>query len=474
MLSLFRINDLSRVIILAIILVVIRLPFWISGVPAMATDFQYRVLAEALSRDRLIYAEVWHYVAPLSAMVFQWLGEAFGKSFLAFQILGYISLFSQAIYFNNIINRLDAMKDRTLIPALFYIFFGSLFVELFALGPELLAMFPMLYAIDLILMQIRYGAETERFFKIGFVFSLATLFHGPLFWLLPSFLIYFPFVFVMDSRRFGLLLSGFLFPVLAATVYFFMRGALQMAVNQFVFEIFSPVRINYLDLQQYILLFAVPAVLFLISAFQSLFRSKFLNYQQSFIYFFVLLFAVSALMLYFSTELSMRSFYFYFPILAFFSSHLYLGLRRRSINELIFSILLVLTILVNYGFAYGTFFNPKVASLEKLMLKVPENYKGHKVTLAAGNLGYWYENAYAGPFLFDPFTEDFFSDEMDEQQIVRLHDIIDKEKPDLIVDPNGYFNSVLPRNILMSLEYRKAKSGVLIKRDQQGILSTRR
>jgi hypothetical protein len=465
MLSLFRINDLSRVIILALILVLIRLPFWISGVPASITDFQFRVLAEALSADRLIYAEVWHYTAPLSALFFQLIGEAFGKSFLAFQSLGFIFLFAQAIYFNNILNRLDAMKERTLIPALFYLFFGSLLFEFFALGPELIAMFPLLFALDLILLQIRFGALTERFFKIGFIFSIATLFYGPFFWLLPFFLLYFPFVFVMNSRRYGLFLSGFLFPILSMALYFHMNDALKPSLEQYVFEIFIPYQINYLDLQQYVLLFAVPMLLFLIAAFQSLFRSKFLNYQQSFNYFFLLLFPVSVIVLYFSVELSMRSFYIYIPILSFFAGHLYLGLRKRGINELIFSILLILTVFVNYGFAYKAFFNPEVVSLEKLLLKIPEEPKNQKVSVATGEHGYWYENSFAGPFLFEPFTSRFFSGEMDEDKIVKIHDIMKKEEPDMIIDTRGHFIQIMDRNILMSEEYERSAEGKITNLD---------
>ena len=453
MLSIFRIFDLSRIIILAIILIVIRLPFWIQGVPLLKTVFEFQILGEALANQRLIYAQVWHYCAPFSAIFFQMMGETVGRSFIFYQILGFIFLFVQALYFNNILNRLDALKDRTLVPSLFYIFFGSLFIEQFSVSPELLVLFPLLYILDQTLQQIRFGAESYRFFLIGLALSFAFLFDSTSIWLLPFLIIYYPFVFVMTGRRFALLVSGWAFPILAVLVYFFLRSAHTDFVNLFLYKIFDPFDISYFNPRQFVLFFSIPSIFFLIGIYHSIFRARFLNFQASFGYFFLFLTLGIFPIVFFAKGLSVKSFYLMIPIWVFFSSHLYLLLKRRSINELIFTLLLILTVLVNYGFTYKVIFNPKIINVDPLLVRVNSEESNKTISILDKNLGAWYENHYAGPFFYYPYTQEHFKNGLTLKDIAVLHALIESENPDIILDTKGYFGKLKSKDILLDRKY---------------------
>lgn len=455
MLSFFRINDISRVIILGILLALIRLPFWIKGIPVLETVFEFRLLSEALSEGRLIYSDVWHYTSPLSALILQFIGELFGRSFIAFQIFGFALLFLQAVYFNSILNRLDALKERSYIPAVFYIFYGSLLVEQFALGPELLAMFPLLLMFSLILEQIRYGAEDEKFFTIGFVFSITLLLNGAMIWILFFLLLYFPFVFVMNGKRFSLFIIGVVFPLISTALYFYLRGAFSEFWIYYLSELFIPFYKNYLSLTQYIVILSIPVLLFIISFFQSLIRLRFLNYQVSFNAFFLWLIPLSIPVIFFSKELSIKSFYILLPILTLYVSHLYLSLRRRGINELIFNALLVLLVVINFGFTYKAFFNPQAINIDRLIVKVKTEPKEKKITVLSNEYGYWYENEYSGPFLFHPFTQSYFKKELSNQKISSLHDYFIKEAPSHVIDPHDYFEKYRDFDLKVFRTYRK-------------------
>ncbi len=455
MLSIFRINDISRVIILGLLLALIRLPFWIKGIPVIDTVFEFRLLSEALSEGRLIYSDVWHYSAPLSAWFLQLFGELFGRSFVAFQIFGFVLLLLQAVYFNTILNRLDALKERTLIPSVFYVFYGSLMIEQFAMGPELLAMFPLLLMMSLILEQIRYGAEDEKFFSIGFVFALSVLFNGSLVWLFLFLLLYFPFVFVMNGKRFSLLITGTLFPFISAALYFYLRDGFADFTYYYLRELFIPFYNNYFSLTQYIVIFSIPLILFIISLFQSIFRFRFLNYQVSFNNFFLLLIPFAIPVIFFSKELSIKSFYIVLPIFCLFVSHLYHSLKRRGINELIFNVLLLLLVLMNFGFTYKVFFNPESINIDQLKVTVKTEIKEEKIAVLDENLGYWYENKYSGPFLFQPYTERYFKEKLNFEKITTLHDHFMKEAPTIVIDPNDYFERYRSKDLEIFQSYMK-------------------
>lgn len=464
MLSFFRINDISRVIILGLILAIIRLPFWIKGIPVLDTVFEFRLLSEALSNGRLIYSEVWHYTAPLSALFLQIVGEFFGRDFVAFQILGFVLLFLQALYFNNILNRLDALKERTLIPALFYIFYGSLIVEQFAMGPELLAMFPLLLMMSMIMEQIRFGAQDEKFFNIGFVFAISVLFNGALIWLLLFLLLYFPFVFVMNGKRFSLFIIGLLFPFISAALYFYLREGFSDFTYYYLTELFIPFYKNYLSLTQYIVIFSIPIILFVISIFQSVFRFRFLNYQVSFNNFFLLIVPISIPVILFSKELSVKSFYILLPIFSIYVSHLYLSLRKRGINELIFNVLLILLVFINFGFTYKVFFNPEAINIDKLKLTVRTELVDNKIAVLTDDYGFWYENEYSGPFLFQPFTKRYFKGDLNFSKISTLHDHLIKESPDIIIDPKGYFERFRDKDLEILRAYGKRWPSTFIRK----------
>lgn len=465
MLSLFRINDIPRILLLGVILLLIRLPFYIKGIPVLETEFEFRLLSEALAEGRLIYRDVWHYVSPLSAFIFQIVGEAFGRDFIAFQAIGYMLLFIQALYFNSILNDLDALADRTLIPVLLYVFFGSILIEQFGISQELLGMFPFLLFLKLTMSKLRYGAQDEGFFTVGLILSVAALFNGVFIWLLPFVLFYFPFVFVMNPKRFSLLISGFMFPMLCTLFYFALREGMSGLLEFYFFELVKPFYLNHLSITQYIVLGGIPIALLLLGAFQSIFSLRLLNYQSSFNNLLLLMIIFSIPLVVFAKELSFKTFYPFIPLVTFFTSQLYINLRRRGINELIFSGLLILLVLINFGFTYKVFFNPEAINLDRMTLNSKSKLQNKKLCYLGEGYGTWYENQYSGPFLFHPFTEDYFNSEPDLDQIGKLHDYFDQEIPESVIDPANYFEDFRERNLLLKRRYKKVSPSLFIKVD---------
>ena len=222
-----------------------------------------------------MYSEIWHYCAPLSALILKLAGFIIGRSFVGFQILGFIVLFLQALYFNIILNKSGAFGERTLIPAVIYVFAGSLSVELFAFSAELLALFPLLFMLDLLLEQLKSGAEDLQFYTLGTAFSISFLIDGRLFWFLPLLLIYLPFVFIMNAKRFTLFILGILFPLICTGTYYYLKGSFQEFLDYYLFEIFIPNYKNYFSIRQTVLILSIPVLLLIISAFQSFFRWRF-------------------------------------------------------------------------------------------------------------------------------------------------------------------------------------------------------
>ncbi len=313
---------------------------------------------------------------------------------------------------------------------------------------------PLHHVISILMDQIRFGANTEKFFHIGFFFSIGTLFYGSYIWLLPFFLIYFPFVFVMDARRYGLFMAGFVFPLIGVWSYFFLRDGFSQFIDFYVYQLIHPFYFNYFSLVQYVVFFTVPSLLLVLGLFQSFFKTKFLNFQSSYAYLFLLIGVFSIPVIWFSKELSIQSFNILIPVWAFFAAQIYLDIKKRSINEFIFTFLLLLIVFVNFGFTYKKFFNPRAINIDRIELVVSSEIKNSKIIILENCVGNFYDNAYAGPFLFYPFTERFFKNSLTNKDIIQIHDHVINESPDFILDSKSYFQKIINRDLILRSKYK--------------------
>ena len=84
MLSFFRSNAVFQVFSLLVLLVLVRLPVYMTGLPLLVPELQWMLLGEQLNKGLLLYVDVWDSTAPLAALVYAGLDVLFGRSQAAF------------------------------------------------------------------------------------------------------------------------------------------------------------------------------------------------------------------------------------------------------------------------------------------------------------------------------------------------------------------------------------------------------
>ncbi|MGV3539036.1 MAG: hypothetical protein ACO1OQ_04450 [Rufibacter sp.] len=138
MIRFFRSLFPSRWVVLVLLFLLIRLPLIFFGLPATLSELHHVLLGERLHAGFVLYRDVYDTTAPLSAAVYWLLDALFGKSYLAHRLLATFLIGYQAFLLNYIFNRNQVHPQKSFLPALLYLLFGSVFFELDVFSPLLL------------------------------------------------------------------------------------------------------------------------------------------------------------------------------------------------------------------------------------------------------------------------------------------------------------------------------------------------
>ena len=105
MLSFFKVNAVYQIFSLLILLILVRLPVYLVGLPQLIPELQWMLVGEQINKGFVMYSEIWDNTAPLSALVYAGLDGVFGRSQTVYQIAALTFSSIQVIYFNVMIDR---------------------------------------------------------------------------------------------------------------------------------------------------------------------------------------------------------------------------------------------------------------------------------------------------------------------------------------------------------------------------------
>ena len=99
----------------------------VKGIPLLTPELSWMLVGERMAEGGVLYKDIWYQLEPFSAGFYCFIDYIFGKSQLSYQIINIILIFIQALVFNLITNFNNIYNDRSCIPGLIYLLFGSLF-----------------------------------------------------------------------------------------------------------------------------------------------------------------------------------------------------------------------------------------------------------------------------------------------------------------------------------------------------------
>ena len=142
--------------------------------------------------------------------------------------LASVLLLYNSTHINKILIRNSAFEENTYIPAALYIILSSFSETNYFLGASLLGSSFIIIGLGYLLQHLRYRSSDSIVLSLGFCIGLATLTDTSYFWFLILVVLIFVFYSKTVTRRYLLLLWGFIFSLLVAWLVFFYQDAGQL------------------------------------------------------------------------------------------------------------------------------------------------------------------------------------------------------------------------------------------------------
>ena len=180
MIQFFSINDITRYIVLFLLLVLVRATFWIAFPDALLIELHYQNIAEQLSRLGESYIDVLHHLGPLSAGLFRYTYGSVGESLFLARLLALLLCAIQVFVVTIGINQVNGLKEYNSFLGVIHIVLLHLFPDMLALSPLLIGMTFMSLIYIMILQIIRGRNEESSYINIGVLHGIVIAFMFPL------------------------------------------------------------------------------------------------------------------------------------------------------------------------------------------------------------------------------------------------------------------------------------------------------
>ena len=263
------------------------------------------------------------------------------------KFLSIIFISAQAILLNRIINNNTVLYKNTNLTALVYPLVLSLTPQLLWLHPILFVNFIMIFTLNRLLSTYKHPNPLNRFFDVGFLIALASLFWFPAIFLIFLVFASLPIIRPFVWREWIASIVGLLLPYFFISIYFFWTDRLdffwlQLIPSQISHELVLNEFYTYVNKSGTALtaLLLVPALFRLRANFtKNAIRTR--DYQKVLVAFFFI-----SVLIYVLTE---DNYHYSIAIVAIpvtvLIAYFFLTLRKRWIYEIIFSIWVIAIVL---------------------------------------------------------------------------------------------------------------------------------
>lgn len=403
MLTFFKTNDPYRLVGVCLLLLVIRVPMFISGVPLILPELKWMLMGERLgSGDYIVYQDVWDYTAPFAVFVYKWLFICFGKTRVPYFTLSLILVVIQAGIFNNVMLRNKAYNSSTYVPALIYMVFMNAFFDFLTLSPVLLSMTFILLAMNNLFKRMDNQTKDELFIFTGVFLGIATLFYLPSIWYFVITILSLVLYTGSILRRMMLLVYGFVLVVGLTSLYFYWFDDYLIFQHHVFKSLWVIETIKYLNWTELTIVAVVPLLIFLISIYKVRKLGKYINFQEKIQQVMFMFFLSGFLALMMCREVSTYQLIFFVPTIAFFTTHYLLLVRHWLVAELNLGIVIVLVVFNHLLFANKWFHVDEFVSYEPIQAKTSPYEKltvGKKILVLGSELSHYQNAALATPYL---------------------------------------------------------------------------
>ncbi|RYU78631.1 hypothetical protein [Hymenobacter persicinus] len=350
MLRFFKSPLPSRLVVLVLLILAVRLPLLWLGIPLTMAELRAMLVGERLHEGALLYRNLYDSTAPLAALLFGALDAGLHRPLWLYRLLALGLLLFQALRLNLVLNRADVHPERGFVAALTYLVLGSITADLDTLSPLLVGHTFIVIALSALLPTSREGYDNRRLFRAGFLIGVAALCYLPLalFLLVGLFAV---IIFAANSfRSFLLLVCGFLFPYAVAATFFLYTDSLP-GFSQFHLRPTLSGLVAGADgipLFVQLRLLIIPGVVLLLALGRSFTTSLGLVFQIKFQQLMLVWLLVAVAMSAAGRGMAPGTFVLFLPPLTYFSLFLWQKARHAWLMEVLLLALVGLVVVVRY------------------------------------------------------------------------------------------------------------------------------
>jgi hypothetical protein len=461
MLSFFRVNAVYQIFSLLILLLLMRLPVYLVGIPQLIPELQWMLVGEQINKGFVMYADIWDNTAPLSALVYAGIDGLFGRSQAAFQFIALAVASFQVIYFNVMINNRDIFSKRNYIPGLIYGLFLNISFDCSTLSPVLMATTFVLMSFGTIVRQMSRLQASDEVFEIGFLIGIAALFYPPagifIIWAIAS------LVFFSGStiRQYSLCIFGFLFPVLLTGLYFYLDGSYQAFYRNFISSVFQIRQYNLNDFRSLIATLLLPFGLGILGFLRLVNAFGFNNFQVRCQQVMMLWAIAGVLSIGLMPFIAPMQFIIFVPALAFFTVNFFSSFKKQWLAELIFLGVFVSVLLVHYQAVYATG-SEEFVQLKNLKLseKLDVKIKNKRILVLGDGMEEYKNNYAATPYLNWNLAKYELQNLDNYNNVINILRNFEKDAPDIIIDKVNLAPKLFKRIPALDRKYKLVEKGV--------------
>ncbi len=452
---------------MVLLFLLIRLPLVLVGMPATLSELHHMLLGERLAAGFMHYQDVYDTTAPLSAAVYWLLDLVAGRSYLVHRLLATLLIGYQAFLLNYIFNRNQVHPQKSYVPALFYMLFGSIFFELDVLSPLLLGHTFVLLAVSSLTSISKDAANAGRLFKAGFMLGLAALCYLPLVWFLV--LGFFAIIYFASGafRSTLLMLTGFAFPFSVVFTFFLYQDALGPFLElglawswQFKFTFVLP-------FWQVVKVAAVPMLVLVLSFLSLPLVNLGANYQARFLQFMLIWLIVVALVLVSGHDGSAKGLIMVLPLLAYFGVFLFTWSGKKFwIADILFLVIVASVVAMRYN-PLGLVYLPLGIDPELVQVREAPRYRNiqnEEILVLGPDLNYYQHNRLGSPYLRWDLAKPFFGRRNHYDALFTIFTDLRHRPPAYIIDQKGLMPELQYKLPAVFGRYERQENGPFYKR----------
>lgn len=463
MLSYFRINDPYRLVGLLVIMTFLTLPLFIDTPDVTATELKSFVVGERVSNGHSLYHETIDSTPPLTAWFYGLFDMVFGRSLTARHIFAFLILFFQSAFLGIILIDKKVFSENTYIPSLLFSLLAFISFDSLALTGDLLAFGVILLALNNLIKEIEFRTpRDETTFNLGIFISIASMFSFSYAIYLPGAIILLSIFTRSSVRKYLLLAFGFLLPHVVLICIYNMNGhAGELWQNYYLHNLSFPSH-DLISTTSLLLLCTMPLFYLFVSLFILNRDARLTKYQSQIFQAMFLWFVIAFVQFFIAADFRPQSIITVIPSVSFFLTHFLLLIRRRKFAEMNTLILFVGIVTV----AYLTRYN-QIAQISYKDLLVQENslpIKNKKILVLSAQRTVFRNNELGSSFYDWDLSEPVFRNPDYYENLLLVHRAFEKEKPEVIVDPENLMAGFFSRLPQLRAQYGKSPEGYQLKK----------